>query len=66
MYVCKICKEEFEDAGDIGMHLAFGHNLALDTDHPDGLTKEDFPPEMHGLIDVIDQKAQEAFNSSQH
>ena len=66
MYVCKICKEEFNDAGDIGMHLAFGHKLALDTEHPDGLTKEDFPPEMQAVIDAIDQEAQRLSNSSQH
>ena len=56
MFKCKICGEEFEDAGDIGSHLGFGHNLALDTEHPNGLTKQDFPPELQGILNEIDKQ----------
>lgn len=56
MFKCKICEEEFEHDGDAMMHISWGHGLIEDTEHPNGLTKEDFPPELHGLIDAIDKQ----------
>ena len=57
MYICKICKEEFEESSDAQLHIAYAHNLIEDTEHPDGLTREDFPPEFQGLIDEIDRQS---------
>jgi len=55
MYKCKICGEEFEESSDAEMHIAYAHKLIEDTEHPNGLTKDDFPLEFHGLIDAIDK-----------
>jgi len=56
MFKCLVCEEEFEDSGDLGLHLIFGHNLGIDTDHPKGITRKDVDPSLHELMDEIDKQ----------
>jgi hypothetical protein len=32
MFRCTLCGEEYEDEGDLGMHLMWGHHLAEEID----------------------------------
>lgn len=57
MFQCKLCKEKFEESGDAEIHIAYSHKLIIDLDHPNGLTRADFPPEFQGFLDEIDKKS---------